>query len=221
MCQAIFSRRTYPLALGLASRAQSRSVPGPDLDGIKVEGVTVELRRRVQHAQPDVPQAGLPCARLYTGVHPLDLLNLLGQGVVTKDGEPADRPFGPMPTERYATDRAWRPGEHQPHLVRLRRGRQLRQGAERVGERAGFAKSAVYAELLAILVELLIREDVKRTVVRAESPPVQTEALVHFIAGALVGVLMWWLDGRMRLSVDEVNAYFRRLALPALKAARG
>ena len=70
-----------------------------------------------------------------------------------------------------------------------------------------------------LLVEL-IREDLKQTAVRGESR-VHTEALVHFITGALVGVLMWWLEGRMRLSVDDVNAYFRRLALPALKAARG
>jgi AcrR family transcriptional regulator len=86
-----------------------------------------------------------------------------------------------------------------------------------VGQRSG----AVVQRLLHKLLVELIREDVKRTVVRAESPAMHTEALVHFIAGALVGVLMWWLDGRMRLSVDEVNASFRRLALPALKAARG
>jgi AcrR family transcriptional regulator len=86
-----------------------------------------------------------------------------------------------------------------------------------VGQRSG----AVVQRLLHKLLVDLIREDVKRTVVRAERTPMQTEALVHFIAGALVGVLMWWLDGRMRLSVEEVNAYFRRLALPALKAARG
>jgi AcrR family transcriptional regulator len=87
-----------------------------------------------------------------------------------------------------------------------------------VGQRSG----AVVQRLLQKLSVELIREDVKRTMVRAENPAAHTdEALVHFIAGALVGVLMWWLDGRMRLSVDDVNAYFRRLALPALKAARG
>lgn len=85
-----------------------------------------------------------------------------------------------------------------------------------VGHRSG----AVVQRLLHKLLVELIREDVRRTVVRADSSPVQTEALVHFITGALVGVLMWWLDGRMRLSVGDVNAYFRRLALPALKAAR-
>ena len=66
----------------------------------------------------------------------------------------------------------------------------------------------------------LVPEDVKRMDVRVDSSTVHAEALVRFIAGACVGVLMWWLDGRLRLSIDEVNAYFRRLALPALKAAR-
>lgn len=86
-----------------------------------------------------------------------------------------------------------------------------------VGQRSG----AIVQRLLQKLLVELVREDVKRTVARADSSPVLTEALVHFIASALVGVLMWWLDGRARLSVDEANAYFRRLALPALKAARG
>jgi AcrR family transcriptional regulator len=86
-----------------------------------------------------------------------------------------------------------------------------------VGQRSG----AIVQRLLHKLLLDLMREDVKRTGVRPERAPVRTEALVHFITGALVGVLMWWLDGRMRLSVGEMNAYFRKLALPALKAARG
>jgi AcrR family transcriptional regulator len=86
-----------------------------------------------------------------------------------------------------------------------------------VGRRSG----AIVQRLLHKLVMELVREDVKRMDVRVDGSPMHAEALVHFVAGALVGVLMWWLDGRLRLSVDEVNAYFRRLALPALKAARG
>ncbi len=45
------------------------------------------------------------------------------------------------------------------------------------------------------------------------------EALVQFIAGALFGLLMWWMAGKTRLSIAEVNALFRTLAIPALKAA--
>jgi AcrR family transcriptional regulator len=86
-----------------------------------------------------------------------------------------------------------------------------------VGKRSG----ASVQRLLHKLVLDLVREDVKETVAGTEKNVVPTEALVQFIAGALFGLLMWWLDGKMRLSVDEVNALFRRLAIPALKAARG
>jgi len=86
-----------------------------------------------------------------------------------------------------------------------------------VGRRSG----AIVQRILHKLVVELVREDVKRMDARGDGSTVHADALVHFIAGALVGVLMWWLDGRPRLSVDEVNAYFRRLALPSLKAARG
>jgi AcrR family transcriptional regulator len=86
-----------------------------------------------------------------------------------------------------------------------------------VGKRSG----AVVERLLHKLLVDLIREDVKRTLARTESSAVPTEALVQFIAGALFGLLMWWLDGKTRLSVGEVTALFRKLAIPALKAARG
>lgn len=85
-----------------------------------------------------------------------------------------------------------------------------------VGKRSG----ATVQRLLHKLVVDLAREDVKETVARTEKNAVPAEALVQFIAGALFGVLMWWLDGKMRLSVAEVNTLFRRLAIPALKAAR-
>ena len=84
-----------------------------------------------------------------------------------------------------------------------------------VGKRSG----ATVQRLLHKLLVDLVREDVKETVVRADHRGVPTEALVQCIAGALFGLLMWWLDGKMRLSVVEVNALFRKLAIPSLKAA--
>jgi AcrR family transcriptional regulator len=84
-----------------------------------------------------------------------------------------------------------------------------------VGKQSG----ATVQRLLHKLLVDLVRDDVKGTVARAGNSAVPTEALVQFIAGALFGLLMWWLDGKMRLSVAEVNALFRKLAIPALKAA--
>jgi AcrR family transcriptional regulator len=85
-----------------------------------------------------------------------------------------------------------------------------------VDKRSGAALQRLLHKLLVDLV----REDVRQTVARADSGPVPAEAVVQFIAGALFGLLMWWMDGRPRLSVPEVNALFRRLAIPALTAAR-
>jgi len=45
------------------------------------------------------------------------------------------------------------------------------------------------------------------------------EAAVGFVAGGLYGLLAWWIDDRLRLSIDEVEELFRRLAVPATRAA--
>lgn len=85
---------------------------------------------------------------------------------------------------------------------------------------AGRQSGATVQRLLHKLLVDLIRDDVKAAR-RGEANGVPSEALVQFIAGALAGLLMWWLDGKMRLSVAEVNTLFRKLAIPALKAAGG
>jgi AcrR family transcriptional regulator len=85
-----------------------------------------------------------------------------------------------------------------------------------VGKRSG----ATVQRLLHKLLADLVRDDVKRTVAGGTNDAIPVEALVHFIAGALFGLLMWWLNGSMRLSPAEINEQFRRLAIPALRAAR-
>ena len=63
------------------------------------------------------------------------------------------------------------------------------------------------------------RDDLKAMARRADRPRVPDDAVVEFIAGGLFGQLMWWLSGKARLSVEELNALFRRFAIPAAKAA--
>ncbi len=72
-----------------------------------------------------------------------------------------------------------------------------------------------------ILVEL-VREEVKAAVgPRGGTGACPTEAAVQYIAAGLWGLVSWWADSKMRVSVDEMDAMFRRLAIPALKAAPG
>ncbi len=84
-----------------------------------------------------------------------------------------------------------------------------------VGKQSGVVAQRLFQK---ILVEL-IREDIKALGPRGSHGPVPSEAAVQYIAGGLWGLFAWWLDAKVRLSVEEVDAMFRRLALPSLKAA--
>jgi AcrR family transcriptional regulator len=65
----------------------------------------------------------------------------------------------------------------------------------------------------------LMKDEVKALRPRTASGARSAEPVAQFAAGALFGLLMWWLEGRSRPGVDEVNALFRRLAIPALTAS--
>ena len=64
----------------------------------------------------------------------------------------------------------------------------------------------------------LVREDVRALTRPSRSAGTPHEAVVQLIAGGVLGLILWWVDGPLKLSVDEVDALFRRLAMPALKA---
>lgn len=81
-----------------------------------------------------------------------------------------------------------------------------------IGKRSG----SVIQQLFHRMLVALVREDIKALSPRNDSGSAPMEAVVQYIAGGLFGVVIWWVDGRMRLSVEEVE---RRLAIPALKAA--
>jgi AcrR family transcriptional regulator len=65
----------------------------------------------------------------------------------------------------------------------------------------------------------LVRDDVKAMLSFGRAGAVPAETVVHFVAGGLYGLLMWWLESRIRPSLDELDASLRRLAIPALTSA--
>lgn len=65
----------------------------------------------------------------------------------------------------------------------------------------------------------LVRNEVRAVLPASASPQNSiVEPVVQFIAGGLFGLLRPWAEGKLRLSVDEVNTLFRKLALPGLKS---
>jgi AcrR family transcriptional regulator len=65
----------------------------------------------------------------------------------------------------------------------------------------------------------LVREEVKALCPRDHNSPVLLEAVAQTVASALWGLLTWWMDGRRRMTVDEVTGLFRTMALAAVDAA--
>jgi AcrR family transcriptional regulator len=78
-----------------------------------------------------------------------------------------------------------------------------------VGKQSG---ATVQRLLHKVLVDL-VRDDLKMT---SRRDPEETEAIAQFIAGGLLGLGIWWLNGKAGPSVAEINALFRKLAIPAL-----
>src|SRR5262245_60507318 len=84
-----------------------------------------------------------------------------------------------------------------------------------VGKRSG----AVIQQLLQKMLVDLVRDEVKAVWAARKTESTPLEAVAQFIGGGLFGLLMWWGNGRMRMAVEEVDAMFRELAIPSLKAA--
>jgi AcrR family transcriptional regulator len=87
------------------------------------------------------------------------------------------------------------------------------------GSMIGKHSGAVVQRLLHKLLVDLVRDDVKAACERGAANAVTIDAVAQFIAGGLFGLLVWWLNTTPRLSAAEVNAMFRKLAMPALAAA--
>ncbi len=84
-----------------------------------------------------------------------------------------------------------------------------------VGKRSG----AVVQQLLHKMLVDLVRDELQPMTRLHDKGASPNEAAVQVVAGGLFGLLIWWGSGKMRMPVDEVDALFRRLAIPALKVA--
>jgi hypothetical protein len=44
---------------------------------------------------------------------------------------------------------------------------------------------------------------------------------IQYVVGALLSVVVWWLDRDIKLSPEEMNVAFRNMVLPAIQSAGG
>ncbi|MBL9188350.1 MAG: TetR/AcrR family transcriptional regulator [Opitutaceae bacterium] len=65
----------------------------------------------------------------------------------------------------------------------------------------------------------VVRHDLRRAKPEGRTDEVPREALIQFTVDTFFSILLWWFERSPKLSPVEVDAIFRRLALPALAAA--
>jgi AcrR family transcriptional regulator len=81
-----------------------------------------------------------------------------------------------------------------------------------VGRQSG---TIVMSELRALLAEL-VQNELKTLSPRERPSDVPMNAVTHFVVGALISIITWWLDERSKLPPAEADAIFRRLTFPAI-----
>ena len=86
---------------------------------------------------------------------------------------------------------------------------------------AGKRSGTVFQQHLHRMLADLVREDVDSRVSRKKRDTMQVEAVVQFVAGGLLGLLVSWQEELTHLSVDDLDALFRRMAIPAVESVLG
>ena len=84
-----------------------------------------------------------------------------------------------------------------------------------VGKRSG----ALVQQLLQKIVVDLVRDDIEAMGRRRDKRSEPAEAVVQFVTGGLFGLAMLWATGKLGMSVDEVNALFRRFTMSGVRAS--
>jgi len=75
----------------------------------------------------------------------------------------------------------------------------------------------VITRILRQSVDDLVREHFRSRFPDAERRPEQLEPAIRFVAGACMGMLLWWLDTGAPDSAEEIHATFKRLATSGVK----
>lgn len=84
---------------------------------------------------------------------------------------------------------------------------------------AGKESGAMVLSRLRQSLTTLLREELGTS--RGARDKVSFNAMIHFVVGAFLGLVGWWLDNPSHLSPGDMDKLFRRLALPAVEAELG
>ena len=84
-----------------------------------------------------------------------------------------------------------------------------------IGERGA---TIMVSRIRALLAEL-VQRDLADLLPTAVANDVPASALVQFTVGALMSILIWWVERETKFTPAQVDALFRRLTIPAIEAS--
>lgn len=96
------------------------------------------------------------------------------------------------------------------------------EGQRELG-RATFGRKsgAVVHDQMRRMAQALVRDDLAELAGKRGAGPVPIDAIVEVVVGALLALLAWWLDHRVKRSAAELDAMFRALVMPGVEAGLG
>jgi hypothetical protein len=62
----------------------------------------------------------------------------------------------------------------------------------------------------------LVRDELHASAGKNPNGAIPRELVVHYVVGAYMAVLTWWLDGGAKLPPRQMDAVFRRLAIEGI-----
>lgn len=92
-------------------------------------------------------------------------------------------------------------------------GHHRHAGDARMGPRG---RAVLHGHLQKVLAKRIAEEVKKDLAPRKAVGPIPRDLLLQYVASTFILVLDWWVEGRSKLSPEEVNGVFRALVLPAL-----
>jgi AcrR family transcriptional regulator len=216
------------------TKSGRRSVPNGATGTVREDVADVREDRRVRRTRRLLREAllALVAEKGYDRVTVQDVLDRADLGRATFYAHFRDKDdlllsgFDELREALRAAMALYERGEHEPPGEGLETTRALFEHAAShrtlyrglAGSRAGaLVLRQARAELVA-----LTRGHFERVVARRRArPTVPLEVLAEHTAGALLGVLTWWLDAEPAYSAQEMAATFERLAAPTLHAGLG
>lgn len=108
-------------------------------------------------------------------------------------------------------------GKKQPFSFSLPLFQHARDHRDLTRALAGSHGGAIGLNMVRRMVATLMRAEASR----AADPAIPRELVVQFLTGAFMGVLMWWLERGGKLSAEQADAAFRRLAAKGFSVQPG